>query len=259
MIGKLMANNHVKRYVEAVFAGRLREEGFVCPDDKLLCWYRVTNDNIVNSIIFYSVWSSPLVLFAGYSIHPLFQNPVFTASAVFKDRPFESELFCEQALVEDYPVNSMCYSNFSHDIPVMVPGVGGRGIYTLDGIILPKMKQAASIEACYQMHKDSRLRGYCENVATKFRTVAGVFIDEAIYVGDSEVYPYCMESTERHIEQSQKRCAAAPHKRALREALNEWELRKAALAEGGREEYLPILNARLEANRKALQKKLGAM
>jgi len=43
MAKKHIANLHAKNYVDAVFAQSLLDDGFVCPDDKSLCWYRVTN------------------------------------------------------------------------------------------------------------------------------------------------------------------------------------------------------------------------
>lgn len=33
---KNLRNLHARRYIQEVFATRLRDEGFVCPDDKLL-------------------------------------------------------------------------------------------------------------------------------------------------------------------------------------------------------------------------------
>ena len=60
-------NLHTKRYVQAVFGKRLQDEGFTCPNDKLLCLYRVKHDKIVNSIVFFSPWANmPVMLWIGY-------------------------------------------------------------------------------------------------------------------------------------------------------------------------------------------------
>ncbi len=59
---KAMANTHAKRYIESVFEQRLREEGFVCSNDKFLCWYRVKNGEILNFITMHSVVSNAIKL-----------------------------------------------------------------------------------------------------------------------------------------------------------------------------------------------------
>lgn len=70
MIDKYNANVHARRYIEEVFAERLRSEGFVCADNNSFCWYRIVNEKIVNSIIFCSTWVNlPLMLSMGYGIH----------------------------------------------------------------------------------------------------------------------------------------------------------------------------------------------
>lgn len=249
---------HAKRYIEEVFSEKLQNEGFASPDNQLLCWYRIRNNVIVNSIVFYSAWSNlPLMLSVGYGIHPLFHKPAYTTRLDYPRKPSDSELLREQPLIESGAINAMGYRPFSSDVQVMAPGHGGKGIYTFEGVILPKMKNATTIESCYQMHKDIRMQYKYDNLKTKFAGIASVFVDEAIYIGDTEMYPYCIESAERHIVLLNKRCATNPLSKANRESLKEWELRKSVLTEGGREEYLQILNNRLNTNVHDLRKILG--
>ena len=53
---KTLLNIHAKKYIQAVFEERLREEGFRCPDEKLLCWYRMRSDVLYDTIVFRSSW-----------------------------------------------------------------------------------------------------------------------------------------------------------------------------------------------------------
>lgn len=254
---KQLINIHVKRYVEAVFEKRLREEGFTSPNDKNLCWYRV-NGELINSIIFYSCWSSlPVNLDIGYGIHPLFQKPAYTTSAVYPQRPLDSDILCGQLLVENCPVNAMGLTCYSSDIQVYAPGRDGRGAYTLDGIILPEMNSARSIEDCYMLHKQRYIADNRRHPATQFTNLSAVFIDEALYVDDSDVYPYCAQRIEDIIELYQRYCLEKPDQKEYRMNLQEWEERRTALFDGGRKEYLGILERRRDTNLNYLRKKLG--
>lgn len=257
-----MANNtkeinlHTKQYVQAVFEQRLREEGFVCPDEKLLCWYRLKDERIVNSIIFYSVWSNmPLMLSVGYGIHPLFQKPAYTSNVHYQKRPSDHELFSQQMIVENYPINAMAYTQYSDDIRVAAPAHDGKGIYTFDSIILPKMEVINTIVDCYQRHKYDIINSMDDDYSVKYAIISDVFVDEALYVGDVEVYPYCERSIDKHIARFQKSCKEKPAERAYQVELQNWELRKSTLLDGTRKEYLQILEKRRLDNLAYMKKK----
>ena len=235
-------NLHAKRYIQAVFEERLRKEGFVCPDDKLLCWYRLKNETIVNSIIFYSAWSNmPVMLSVGYGIYPLFQKPPYSSSVNCPQRPVEQEVFTHQSLVENYPISNMAYTPFSDEIWVAAPGNDGKGIYTFDRILLPKMDAITTIESCYRRHKADREDVSYEDRAVNFNTISDIFVDEALYLDDTDVYPYCEKSVEKHLTWFQKCYEEKPDKKKYQMELQKWELRKSALLDGTREEYLKIL------------------
>ncbi len=268
---KAMANTHAKRYIESVFEQRLREEGFVCPNDKFLCWYRVKNGEILNFIVFYSAWSNmPLMMDVGHGMHPLFQKPVYTPSVHFSDRPDGNDYFRRQSLVEKGPINQMGYSRYAEDIQVMAPGHDGKGIYTLNEIILPQMEDVTTIEECYRKHKQGHLDYKPDNYtlqymeanglteeAMKFRGLSEVFIDEAIYLDDAEVFPYCKDSVERYISSCQECCRLRPNNKEYPKELQRWEQRRSALLDGGRSEYLTILEKRKAETIAYLKKKCG--
>lgn len=255
-MGKTELNIHAKRYVQSVFEKRLREEGFVCPDEKLLCWYRLHNGEIVNSIVFFSVWSNmPLMLSVGYGIHPLFQKPVYTGSVNFPKRPIEAEHFLQQPLVENRPINAMGYIRYAEDIQVMAPGCDGKGIYTFDEILLPQMNSVDSVETCYLRHKNNRLNYKNDDPATKFASISDIFVDEAIWVDDTQAYPYCIHRTINLIERYQQYCKDNPGNTSYQTALHNWELRKSALVDGTRRAYLRVLEKRKQENLAYMKKK----
>lgn len=245
MVFRYLLNTHTKRYVDAVFAEKLRKEGFACPDDRHICWYRVMNDTVVNSIVFYSVWPNmPILLFAGYGIHPLFEKPVYTTNAFFSGRPVDPDRFKEQPLMKKDAMNRV----FANDIQVMVPNDGKNGLHIFEDVILPKMENVTSVESCYQLHKNRHLDIKHNDLKIKFGNLSGVFVDEAIYVGDSEVYPYCLENAQRRIEMLKD--AWRPSRRA---ACKLWERRKDALLGNTREDYLQELDRRMSENKAELK------
>ena len=189
----------------------------------------------------------------GHSFHPLFESPVYTKKAYFAERPFVPESLMEQFLFAAKPGSMPMLTNR----PVIVPQDGENGIYRLDRVVLPDMEKATSIEACYQLHKMHRLEGIDGEAPLKFGAIASLFIDEAIYMNDEEVFPYCIERCDTGIEMAQKDCKAKPSSKQYAKDLEAWKWRKAALTEGRREEYLQILNDRLQTNIQEFRKFLG--
>lgn len=253
-----LANLYSTMYVDEVFSQRLKDEGFVCPNDKSLCWYRITGESIVNSIIFYSPWSNiPVHLEVGYGIHPLFQKPAYTSSVSYPNRPSSYDFFCTQPLVEDFPINAMRYAPFSADIQVYAPSRAGRGIYTFDSILLSKMNAVTSLEDCYRLHKEQRLSSPHSFLTEKSYRFSSLFIDEAIYVDDAEMYPYFAFTLEQALSYHRQNCQDNPENKVYQLALQEWEERQAALTDGGRKGYLAILEKRKETNMRFCRKRFG--
>ena len=258
---KTEANIHTKRYVEAVFEKRLREEGFSCPDDKYLCWYRISASGIVNAIYFQSSWTNlPLMLNTHYGIFPLFTKPIYIPSVIGPGNIIDDVRFFYQPLVEDNPDVPMERIWYSSDILVYAPGRDGKGIFTFDGILLPKMNSITSIEECYQFHKQRRLDisfiSY-KTAADHFQCLPASFVDLAVWVDDEEVYPYCETSILKQVKIWMHKCAKFPDKKEFREELQHWEQLKTAILDGGREKYLKILEQRRLENIRFINKRLG--
>jgi hypothetical protein len=254
---KTLQNIHAKRYIDTVFAEKLQEAGFVCPDDKHLCWYRVRNKEILDSIIFFSCWSDlPVWLDVAYGIQPLFAPPVFTNSVYFSNRPNDPICFRETYLREDGSgkIKSMRYSE---EIQVYAPGYNGRGIYTLEQKLLPLMESIKSFEDIYSHAKKLKFESDPHiTIEQAFWVASGAFIDLIIYLNDQELYPYCHERTSRAITWAERDCRRHPSRKDLKVALQHWKERETAFT-GGRDEYLKILEQRKEENIQFLNKKFG--
>lgn len=232
----------------------------MCPDDKLLCWYRIQNQELVNSIVFFTHWSNmPVMLCIGYGIHPLFEEPVYTPSAHFTKRPIEDqERFQEQSIVEDHPINAMAYCPFSQDIEVYAPMHDGRGIYTLDGIILPQMDRIQTVRGAYLHHKEARTANAkrCKWKVDGFGMTSRTFLDMAIFTDDQDAYPACTARAADAVGLYEALCQKKPNSREYQEELQRWQQIQAALQDGGRDPYLTVLEARKEANLRAMKKKM---
>lgn len=258
---KAIINLHARNYIAAVFESRLRDEGFVCPDDKLLCWYRIHGENIVNSIVFFSPWSNlPLMLSVGYGIHPLFLEPIFSSNVHFTKRPVDDDRFVVQPIVEDTEINSMNYSMYSPEIAVDAPGHPGKGIYTLDGIILPHMKKIQSVKDAYAFHKERRLAhpmAHLREVGNPLGPISKCFIDMALYQRDEEVYPFCEKEAQQSAKWYRDFIDEHPNNQEAVTRLKEWEQLVEVFKSGKTDEYLSILHRKEQTNVNLMRKRLS--
>lgn len=256
-VNNVTRNAHAKRFIQDVFADKLLSEDFVCPDDKLLCWYRVVNKEIVNSICFYTVWSDfPLMISIGYGIHPLFTLPARIPSVYAPNRPTDMEIFLHQGLIPNPDIGHCHMSMYSSDAQVSAPE-GGFGIYTLEGALLPIMDSVRTIEECYQMHKQQYLSQAMIPAEHKFGAASIAFMDEAIYCNDTEVFPCFAPVLGNRIRFYETECGAHPTSKALLSTLQHVMQQKQALYEGRRTEYLEYLVQQKQANIVQLTKKYG--
>lgn len=255
MVRREIIKPNAKEYVEKYFADRLKSEGFVCPDDESLNWYRIQNDKIVNSIVFHFAFSAaPWIMEMGHGFYPLFERNAYVKTGrepkdiVGIEHREDRQLYDRRSGVP-MPVLT--------NLPVIVPPNGGNGIYMLENSILPLMEKATSIEACYQIHKNLRLEYPLNNFADKFRSVGSIFIDEAIYVNDTRLIPCFMDTVNFAVMECNRRHEKNPLSKKTAQDLEDWQLRKAALTEGRREEYLQILDDRLHQNLLHMRKLLN--
>lgn len=241
---KQIRNHHARLYIQAVFETRLREEGFACPDDKLLCWYRLNPDGILNSICFFSRWPNlPLMLEIGYGIHPLFVKPFFSNDIYISNVPNDERFY--SVMIEDDGAKKH-FAPYAPDVLVYSPQTTGHGIDVLDRVILPQMNSINTVDACYRFHRKM------------FRSptfgMSSTMIDEAIIINDIVTMENCQRNVAKMIAYYYVECSKYPNKKEYRDKLLYAKLQKAALTDNYREDYLLSLEQRSRKNLHQLRK-----
>ena len=243
---KIIRNTHAKNYIQAVFAERLLAEGFVCPDEKLLYWYRIVNKELVHSVWFFSHWPNlPLTLEIAYSIHPMFVPP-FHSSDVYISDPYGDHFYSMQ-IKEAGPKHH--FASYSDEASVYAPVEDGRGLYTLEQIILPQLNPVQTMDQCYHFHlaKARELnKGFSPTI-----------IDEAIFLNDTAAYPKCQLAVNRLMRINQGYCEKFPTKKIYKDTLAQLQLQNRVLTENARDELLLVLEQRTQKIIKSLNKKFG--
>lgn len=254
---KAITKKHASGYIAAVFADSLRSAGFVCPDDDLLCWYRRRSDEVVNSIIFRSLWSQlPLFLEIRYGIIPSFAMPVRIKSVVNNDYPDE-ELFVNAPLAENYP-NGGTMARFSLDAQVYAPLQDGRGLYTFEKLILPEMDRIQTIQEAYNFHKNRRINHpMAKNCPPEqqFYELSKTFIDMALWVDDSDMYEYAAARISQQNGLWEALSIKFPQRQIYAQELIEWKRLQKVFENKERDSYIAELTQRANRNAQLLNAK----
>ena len=241
---KKLRNLHARCYIQEVFATRLQEEGFVCPDDKLLCWYRLHSDEIVNSICFFSRWSSlPLMLEIGYGIHPLFVKPYYSSDVYVSDLPNDERFY---TVGIGFGSEKRHYAPFSPDALVYAPKTDGKGIDTFEREILPQMNGITTIEQCYLFHR--------KNFRSPTFGMSSLMIDEAIIINDNSIMENAKRNADKMVSYYFTQSDKYPNKKVYRDKLLHAKLQKAALTGESHEEFLAAVEKSATKNLLQLQK-----
>ena len=256
MKNKTQINIHAHHYIAAVFADLLRQEGFMCPDDKLLCWYRVRNHEVLDTIIFCSSWSNlPLMMDIYYETVPLFISPVYIRSVRYNSSVLTRWDCCMRRLIlEGDNINEANLRIFREDILVYAPAHGNRGLYTLTHKVLPYMKKIQTAYDCFITHKQGH---QSTDPAIRYQNMSREFIDEALYVNDPEVLPRCKDRIDRDLRYCEHMISLRPKNPEWKKLQLYWQQLEMAISEHGREAYLDILHQREQQTIAWLEKKLG--
>lgn len=244
---------HVQRYVHAVFADRLRKEGFKSTDGHEFCWYRFVNDEIFQTICFYTRYPFlPVMLEFGYGIHSLFQEPFVPKSPYMYtvNHPLDQFVWTNPLFNKDLSSASVCI--YSPEILVYCPDRPGRGLDILEEEILPLMNCVKTVTAAYEVHKHNYLKRDYHPVEMRFNYVSEAFLDEVIHEGDCEIYPYCSATLDRFMTGYRNDLERCPDNKAFQKKHAIAVAQKCVLDSGAREEYLP----QLEERKKGIIKKL---
>lgn len=251
-------NTHAQQYIAAVFEQTLRQEGFSCPDSNLLCWYRVRNRDLLDTVIFCSSWSKfPLMMEVYYESIPLFSKPLYIRSVKYNSSSQDRwDCHVRRPIREMIDGKHVTLAPYSNDIWVEAPLRGGRGLYTLTEHVLPYLQKIQTVEDCYRIHKQSHSESRPASSCPRFHNMSRSFMDEALYVNDQEVIPCCHDRIIRAINTHKRLVFIKPNNKSLKEELSLWQELHNTLSTDGRAEYMNILQRRKEENIDYLHSKL---
>lgn len=247
---RAIQNEHAREYIKEIWADQLRSEGFVCPDDKLLCWYRVVNHEIIHYISFYTQWSGfPFFLHVSIAACPLFFLPGTLSKVYTNDGPRTHELNKGLTLQN----NSSSMTLFSDDNYVYAPQEEGRGISKLHSEILPWLNKIQTVEQCYQTYKADHSRGH-ETRHFDFSFPLS-FIEMAIYFQDVEMWDACRPKAERITRICIDDCAQYPRNEEKKKNMMRWKIALDVLNGGDQQQFLISMEKRRDKSIKWLRNK----
>ena len=253
---KTEINIHARKYIAAVFENRLREEGFSCPNEKLLCWYRIRKGELLDTVIFCSNWSNlPLTMNIYYEVSLPFTRPLYILNVNYNSHFDDRDDCWERRLIlEGDNINGANLRRYSDDIWVDVPGHGNRGLYTLTEVVLPYFDKIQTVEDCYLTHKQ-KTNQFGDDGYAPYALSSREFLDEVIYMGDSTAYPDGAKRAREMAEIYRELLIKKPTKENI-ENLQHWEQLEEVFSNGSREEYLKILQERKQKNIAYMKKHL---
>lgn len=245
---------YVQKYVHDIFADTLKQEGFVSPDGKDTIWYRVVNREVVNTVCFFTIFSgTPISLWMGDGIHPLFVEPFRTNTVYISDFSYNRDVLQERSILsKDGPGGTRYYAP---DIPVEIPHGPDKGLYTLEEIMLPKMAAVKTERDCYELHKARYLEIFGPNFAANANVLSQDFANEAIYFEDTELFPQLREYLREWRRRYENYDKKTRNYKWAKERLVHLEYQRKALLEDDRDAFLESMAQRRNKTVDLLQKK----
>ncbi|MBQ7098843.1 MAG: hypothetical protein IJO05_03885 [Oscillospiraceae bacterium] len=239
---KNQSEAHMSAWAKRYFYDKLTAQGFVSYQDKGLSWYKVVDNAILQTVYLFSDSYMMLIPVLGYGCHPLFIN----APLPYKLREtvgFYEEVQCS---VLRFPEPKIMYA----DCFVMHTKSTEGGAELLDEEVFPHFANLRTEEDAYRVHRDSvksRLDKFlAEHAWADYNgwAVCKDFIDEVIYMNDSEMLEYCKRDLNPSLYWREKDLKRVAEQRA-------------AICDGKRDEFLVMLQKRKKRFVNRLEKNLG--
>lgn len=252
---KKILNEHAQNYVHEVMAEQLIREGFISKNGQELQWYRVVNGEILQAVFFYTQWAAmPILMGIAYSCHPLFITPEYPSGVHMRTMMRSLEAVNPGRYIMKQTNNMI----FSKSAAVTCPDDPYRGTDILSDII-SKLNGIQTIEQCYAAHKQRYI------TAAKivklppdelFWNISPDFMDEAVYINDQEMYPYCAKRIESELQRYEKAQTVRKLCNAEKADLEALYHLKIAIMEEKREEHLVYLQERQLRNIHQLKRRV---
>lgn len=264
-----MSNNsqlfeHIQRFVREVMADTLRAAGFSSYKGEGIHWYRIVNNEVVQSIYFVTSHTQlPVFLEIKYGFHPLFILPVFQKSPYFYNMPKYEQMYdrIPEIIPGSMPYGFMGTSLYGMtrrpyrpDAQVLAPPDMGNGLTTLEQVLKELNGLSTSI-ACYQKHKNRR-SGEIGN--DNWLMMSPYFVDEVLYAKDEALYSYCQGYVNGKMQWllNVKNNGFLKRKADILE-LEQLSVLKSVFENGTQKEYVNTFVTREQETLKLLQKYAG--
>ena len=246
-----IANEHTRRYVEVIWTELLTREGFTCPDERLLCWYRMINQEVIHFLCFHANNPGvPVFLDLEYGAFPLVFQPDYIRTVSSKYGPNLYGFGFVSPLMEKYVTTGP----FREDMAVYAPMGGRCGLGILEDKVLPWLEDMQTVESCYQKHRARFTNPNQIEFSFYMPPLSCAMVEYAIYMGDTEAYPCCLEKAKKMTEHYAKSVAGKPQNQEYKKALESWGRVLNVLESGNREEFLQHLEQRKQKTLKWLDK-----
>ncbi len=239
----------IKYCAKSIYAEKLKNAGFVSYKGECTSWYKIANNEVVNSVYLYSALGFyPLLMEIGYGIHPLFIPAPIPQRVIFIGS-HDDEVMTEVGGKFKYSL----YCGTS----VMCHNMKEWGAELLDTDVFPRFGDVKTEMDAYISHRKiciDRIEKYKENSNGGQMQIVGSewLADEAIYFNDEEIQNM-MISQLIHQREYMKNgdMMSTPTKR-------EWyQKRIEAIQDGAREPFLMMLKARKKRFIRDLERKVG--
>lgn len=245
--------DHGQRYVRAVMAERLRQEGFISRDGKDIHWYRVINREVVQTVCFFTnAPYLPIFLSIGYGSHPFFLSPAYPSSLYIHEFKWSRDILREVILAKSY--------NKPYDSTTLVtcPSDEYKGLDILEGI-LDQLRPVQTAQDCYLLHKHGYMKDTSRSMEQNFFNMSIPFMTEVIYWKDEELYPYCRRKISASIQSIEKdlQSEGMSGKKALAALLERIKFLEWGIQDENRDLFLAELDKISRREKKMLNKRLN--
>lgn len=189
---------HAQIYIREVMADRLRSEGFVSYKSEDIHWYRLVNNEVIQTIYFVTRHKNLHSFFdICYGSHPLFIPPIFQKSPYFYAMPSYEQM--NNTIPEIVPGSTpygvqslMLYGSYNRpyrfpDSLIMCPKDKNNGLDILEQVF-PFLDSVNTPRTCYEMHKDWRADQIEKG---DMDTFSSHFVDEVLFWEDKDLYELC--------------------------------------------------------------------
>lgn len=238
--------SHLQEYAKACFAEKLHEHGFVSYKNENLSWYKIVNGEILMTVYIFTAWPIiPIIPYIGFGMHPLFVEAPIPQKVSIRG-------LSNDEVMTNVPMD-MPLALFNETILVQCPATKGHGAEKLDDVVFSIFDSICSIEDVYRFYKNRHftIKQYWNERGSEYSiNVSDAFIDMAIYLGDTEMYPICQS----RIESMQQQSTGANW--TMRD-IERNQLRYCAIVDGQRTIYLAELEKRKKKNIRTIERKLG--